>query len=705
MRQQKYYEAYLDDFDKIIVYLSINSYDGKSSQFYLRNQKGLIQDLMIESIEHTQQNYQRFTLRLKEAIVIGEEYEVIHQHARSTILEYAYIVKQPLFDELYTYKGNDLGATYYKNHTSFALWAPTANRVKVEIKKGNMILSEEMLKSDFGVFRCEVHKDLENATYVYLVRVNGKWNEALDPYGIASNANHKCSAIVDRSKIKSKQYPLPELKSYCDAIIYEASVRDFTIQKNMGVSHPGTYLAFVEENEETKKKMTGFSYLKSLDITHVQLLPVLDFGSVDENYQDKFYNWGYDPVQYFCLEGSYASDANNPYSRILEFSKLVEECHKAGIRVNLDVVFNHVYDIDEVSINKVVPYYYFQMNEAGELSNGSFCGNDIDSTRSMAQKLIVDSCRFLCETYHIDGLRFDLMGILDCDTMNKVYNECSKLNPDFMVYGEGWDMPSLLDYRIRASIINDDKMEHVAQFSDRFRDVVKGRTSNNEVSVKGYVSGAYYLIDVMKNVLMASVNDEGGPKMFTKPTHVINYVECHDNMTSWDKLKECCKEDPREVRMQRHEMLLAATLLAQGIPFIHSGQEFARNKHQLANTYEDKDSINLIDYDRRNRYSRIVECFKALVQIRKKYDCFRYDTTQAVNDHVSFEDIEQKVLLYKIKDEKNDLIVVFNPSENAFNYNFKQEYCLLYDNGLQLGQKTKTTMFLPYHTYVFSLNH
>ncbi|MEG1169828.1 MAG: type I pullulanase, partial [Erysipelotrichaceae bacterium] len=561
MRQQKYYEAYLDDFDKIIVYLSINSYEGKSSQFYLRNQKGLIQDLIIESIEHTQQNYQRFTLRVKEAIVIGEEYEVLHQHARSTILEYAYIVKQPLFDELYGYKGNDLGVTYQKNHSSFALWAPTANRVKVEIKKDNNIISEEMIRSDSGVFRVDIKRDLENATYVYLVRVNGKWNEALDPYGIASIANHKRSAIVDRSKIKSKTYPLPELKSYCDAIIYEANIRDFTIQKDMGATHPGTYLAFVEENETTKKKMTGFSYLKSLDITHVQLMPVLDFGSVDENYQTMFYNWGYDPVQYFCLEGSYAQDASNPYSRILEFSKLVEECHKAGIRVNLDVVYNHVYDIDEISINKVVPYYYFQMNEAGELSNGSFCGNDLDSTKIMCRKLIVDSCRFLCETYHIDGLRFDLMGILDCETMNEVYDTCAKVTKDFMVYGEGWDMPSLLDYRKRASIINDDKMEHVAQFSDRFRDVSKGRTSTNEVSVKGYVSGAYYLIDIMKNVLMGSVNDEGGERMFTKPTHVINYVECHDNMTSWDKLKECCKEDPREVRMQRHEMLLAATLL------------------------------------------------------------------------------------------------------------------------------------------------
>ena len=237
----------------------------------------------------------------------------------------------------------------------------------------------EMKRSEHGVFRYSILENLENATYVYLVRVNGEWKETIDPYGVSSIENSRRSAIVDLAKIRVKDYPLPPLQSSCDAIVYETSVRDFTMQSNIGVSCPGTFRGFVEENEQTKSMQTGFSYLKSLGITHVQLMPVMDFGSVDEIYPLLHYNWGYDPVQYRVFEGSYSSEPNNPYSRIFEFVKLVEECHKAGIRVNLDVVFNHVYDKEESFFDKTVPSYYFQMNEQGDFSNGTFCGNDVDS--------------------------------------------------------------------------------------------------------------------------------------------------------------------------------------------------------------------------------------------------------------------------------------------------------------------------------------
>lgn len=704
MRQTKYYEAYLDDFNKIVVYLSKHSYEGQSSQFFLRNSLGIITELNIQSIEHTQQNFQKFTLHVDKQLVIGEEYEVLHQHARATTLEYAYVVKQPLFDELFAYDGNDLGACFHDEGTDFTLWAPTAFRVKVEVNKNGLVETHEMVRHEKGVFRVHVEGNLENATYLYFVRVNGEWKESLDPYGIAATPNSKRSVIIDQSKLKCKGYELPIMNHVGDAILYEASIRDFTIQPESGVHYRGKFLGFVEENADTLKDNTGFTYLKSLGITHVQLMPVLDFGSVDELHQGMFYNWGYDPVQYFCLEGSYAVDAGNPYSRIFEFIKVVEECHKAGIRVNLDVVYNHVYDIEHMSLNQIVPYYYFQMNEGGELSNGSFCGNDLDSTRLMCRKLIVDSCLFLAKTYKIDGLRFDLMGILDCDTLNHVYDLCSRVNKDFMVYGEGWDMPSLLDASKRASMPNESKMPHVAHFSDRFRDVVKGRTATSEAGVKGYVSGAYYLIENMKNVLMGSVNDQGDSAMFSEPSHVINYVECHDNMTSWDKLKECCKEDPREVRILRHEMLIASVLLAQGIPFIHSGQEFARNKYQLGNTYEDKDHINKIDYARRNRYQKVVECTKTLINLRKRFSCFRYKSTREINEYVSFETIDNKLLMYRMKDEENDVIVIFNPSETAYSYTFEQDYHLLYDNGMQFGQHTLDIVFLPYHTYIVSAN-
>ncbi len=681
MRQHTYFEAYLDDFDKIIVFMSKDSYGGISNRFHLKDRFGHMQELSINSIEQTGNNYNKYTLMIHGEMQIGHEYYVVHQFAREAVLEYAYITKTQRFDELYAYEGNDLGANYTKQKTTFVLWAPCASRIKLELIKHGQMHMYEMKREERGVFRLAVEGDWENASYAYFVRVHGEWRESIDPYGVASKVNALRSVVVDLEKIKVKSFPLPEMKSNCDAIIYETSVRDFTKQKGIGVEHAGTFLGFIEENDETKKKKTGFSYLKSLGVTHVQLMPVMDFGSVDELYPTMFYNWCYDPVQWGCLEGSLCSDPENPYARMFEFAKLVETCHENGMRVVLDVVFNHVYDMPKNAMNLIVPNYYFQMNENGEYSNGTFCGNDIDSTRKMCRKLIVDTCLYLCKTFKIDGFRFDLMGILDMDTIKEVYSVCKAYQKDFILYGEGWDMPSLLANERRASIPNHAHMPHVAHFSDRFRDVAKGKTSEYEVNVKGYCSGATYLIDVMKNVMLGSCSEYGCDRMFVHPDHVVNYVECHDNMTCWDKLKECCKEDPREIRIQRQKMCIAAVLLAQGIPFLHSGQEFARTKHGKHNTYNDSDEINQMDYDRKKRYEEIVESTKALIEIRKAYACLRYATQDEVVKNVEFHDIDRKVLIYQTKDESEELMVFFNPTYEQFVYHLPCDYHLLYYNG------------------------
>lgn len=699
MRNKDYYSAFLDDYDKIVVYMSRNSYEGQSNKFYLKDSKGTITELFIQSIEQVPMNDNKYTLRLSRSIEIGEEYVVIHQHARTTPLQYAGIVKTSRFDDEFYYDGDDLGYTFSNAQTHFALWAPTAYRVKVEIIKNDVVRTYEMQRSDKGVFRYAILENLENAQYVYYVRVNGTWKETIDPYGVASTMNSKRSVIIDPSKLRFHDTELAPMKSNCDAIIYEASVRDFTMQLN-SVQNPGTFRAFVEENDLTMEQQTGFTYLKSLGITHVQLLPVFDFGSVDETYPKLFYNWGYDPVQYRCLEGSYASDCSNPYSRMFEMIELVEKCHKNGIRVNLDVVFNHVYDKDTHAFDITVPNYYFQMNEAGEFSNGTWCGNDIDSRRKMCSKYIVDACRYIVKTYHIDGLRFDLMGILDIDTINKIHQECTAINPDFMLYGEGWDMPSLLDYTKRASIRNNWHMPHVAHFSDRFRDVAKGKTDMNEVASKGFFTGATYLIDIMKNCLCASSIEHFFDRMFENPDHVINYVECHDNQTSWDKLKECCKEDTREVRILKHEMLIAATLFAQGIPFIHSGQEFCRTKHGLPNTYSEKDEINQLDYTRKQRYASVVEWTKKCISIRKTHPSFRYSTAEEIIHNVDFEDIHQQVLIYKVKDKKEEVRVYFNPTGNFFNHTLTEEYHLLAETVPANLLTTKEVIIPPFSTIV-----
>ena len=613
--------------------------------------------------------------------------------------------KQPLFQPMLDHmlETKQIHRDYLaivQGHLSKSVY--TASRIKVEIAKHDVISSHEMIRDEKGVFRYAVLDNLENATYVYLVRNNGEWKETIDPYAISSTSNSLRSVVIDPAKIKVAEYPLADMKSSCDAIIYEASVRDFTSQKGIGITHPSTYLGFVEENAQTKAMQTGFSYLKSLGITHVQLMPVLDFGSVDENYPFLFYNWGYDPVQWGCLEGSFASDASNPYARIFEFIKLVETCHKNGIRVNLDVVFNHVYDMPKNALHILVPNYYFQMNSYGEFSNGTYCGNDVDSKRKMCSKLIVDICKNLCKMYKIDGFRFDLMGILDVTTINKIHEECIKINPNFMLYGEGWDMPSLLVQEERASINNSAKMPYVAHFSDRFRDVVKGNTSQNEVNVKGYCSGSLYLVDTMKNVLIGSCDDFGYNRMFIHPRNVVNYVECHDNMTCWDKLKECCKEDTREIRIQIQKMCIAATLLAQGIPFLHSGQEFARTKHGRHNTYNDTDEINKIDYVRKDLYQDIVTNTKALIEIRKRFSCLRYDTAEDILKHVDLTDIDHKVIVYRIHDAKEDVAIFFNPTKETSTYLLESEYYMLYKNGPIEQERCQNVEISAYSTIVMS---
>lgn len=670
----------MDDFNKIVVYMSKNSYGGTSNRFTLKDNVGSLYELRIQSIESINNNYNKYILHLDHEIEIGNEYYVLHQHARATILHYGAVVKTDRFDAMFYYDGDDLGYTYDVNQTAFALWAPTAYRVKLEVSKNGCHYSYEMRRDDHGVFRYTILENLENATYVYLVRVNGEWKETIDPYACASIENARRSAVIDLNKIKVKDYPLPEMKSMCDAIIYETSVRDFTIQSNTGVKVPGTFRGFVQENETTREKCTGFTYLKSLGITHVQLMPVFDFGSVDENYPRMYYNWGYDPVQYRVLEGSFCLDPNNPYARLFGFVELVERCHEAGIRVNLDVVFNHVYDKEDHAFDKTVPNYFFQMNGNGSFSNGTWCGNDVDSRRRMCSKYIVDACKFIVKTFHVDGFRFDLMGILDIDTMNRVAKECRRINPDFMIYGEGWDMPSYLDYNLRASINNNWKMENIAHFSDRFRDVAKGKTNQNDVNVKGYCTGALYLIDIMKNCLAASCITTGDSQLFAKPAHVVNYVECHDNMTCWDKIKECCKEDSKEVHIKKHKMLIAATLLAQGIPFLHSGQEFARTKFKMHNTYEESDEINKVDYIRRNQYQEIVDCTKDLIQIRKAHACLRYAEKEDVEKYVRFNSIQNKALIYICEDEKEELTIIFNPTVDTFIYQPEHLSDLIFDN-------------------------
>ena len=415
------------------------------------------------------------------------------------------------------------------------------------------------------------------------------------------------------------------------------------------------------------------------------LLPFYDFGSVDELNQFEYYNWGYDPVQYSIPEGSYASNVKDPYSRIIDCKKMIESIHESGMRVIMDVVYNHMFNRETSSFETLVPYYYFRIGRNGEKSNGSFCGNDFDSTQKMTSKFIIDSCLRWVDLYNIDGFRFDLMGILDINTMNKISELCLERKSDFIIFGEGWNMPTLLPDNMKTCQFNNAKTPNIGYFSDRFRDVIKGSTNSSEMDVKGYCSGSNNNLTLVKDVIMASTCFYSNSYSYKSPKQVINYVECHDNATLWDKLSVCCKDESEELRKKRQKIIIAITLLSQGIPFIHAGQEFLRTKNGEHNSYILPDSINKLDWKLMEKNIDIVNYVKDVISIRKDFKCFKQETKDDIIENVDVSFTKNNVCVYKMKsNDKNykEVVVIINPNKTVELYSLKSNYkVLMTENG------------------------
>lgn len=714
MRKVERFEAHLDDYNLLTVYLSKQFYQGKSEQFYLRDDLGELTKLQIKYFEDTSNDYGKYILTGCENIEFGRGYDLLEEHGLTTPLQIGLIVKSDKFDQTFRYDKDDLGVVIKDNKTIFTLWAPTAVYVKVDINFNGQLITKSMKRQAKGIFRCEVEGNLHLAIYTYLVYVNGKWIESIDPYGQSALSNATKSVVIDHDscEIDLHNDKLTPLKKPTDAIIMECSVRDFTMDPNGNNPYPGKFLGFIQPKTTTNHNtLTGFDYLCSLGVTHIQLMPIFDFATVDENNVEHFYNWGYDPMQYNAPDGSFSTNPNDPCCRVLEFKQLVSACHLNGLKVIMDVVYNHVYDMHQSSFEKIVPYYYFRRSDSGAVSNGSFCGNDIDSTRYMVRKYIVDSTLMWVKRYGIDGFRFDLMGILDIDTMNLIDQQIRKIKPDALLYGEGWNMPTILDDSLKAMMYNQEKMPNIGFFNDFFRDHVKGKTPADQVSVKGYCTGDVNYKHAMKMCLVGNTLNDDFVYLLDKPTKSINYVECHDNHTSWDKIKECCREDVREIRIKKHKLMIGAIMVAQGVPFIHSGQEFCRTKNGVHNSYRSSDLINQIDWLRKDRYQEVVAYTQDLIEFRKKMPMFRFETTQEIKDHVIFEDLPNHILLYKLYDinkyhhRYDQILVFFNPTYDVAYYRLEQVGDLLVNEaGLINEIKVQSVTINPFTMVVVGIS-
>lgn len=472
--------------------------------------------------------------------------------------------------------------------------------------------------------------------------------------------------------------------------------RDLSIGEDSGITNKGKFLGLTEEGTKGPGGVsTGLDHIKEMGITHLHLLPSFDFRSIDETtLVENNFNWGYDPQHFNVPEGSYATDPYNGEVRITEFKEMVKALHENDIRVVMDVVYNHTGASSDSDFSKIVPGYYYRFNEDGTFSNGSGTGNETASERSMMRKYMVDSVVYWAKEYGIDGFRFDLMGLHDIDTMNEIRAALTEVDPSILIYGEGWtggDSP--LPDKEKARKKNMRRMGGIAAFSDDIRDALKGHVFTDEDP--GFVSGAENLQESMKFGIVASLDHPGvnyeEVKYSTSPNQTITYVEAHDNLTLWDKLVISNPEASEEERMKMHRMANAAVLTSQGIPFIHAGSEFYRTKDGDHNSYKSPDSINQLDWSRKESYMDNVDYFKGLITMRKEHPAFRMETAEEIRNNVSFMDLEEEHLVgytldgSSLGDSWGEITVLLNGGEDSSTFNLDANTYQIMVNGESAG--------------------
>jgi pullulanase len=659
--------AYLDDLQVITILLPYSYHGGSSSRFHLTNEEINVELTITETVNLDESI--KYICFSKIEPEFGKQYWVTDEHGGKTDLQIGAVIRTPAFDERFYYDGDDLGITYTKEKTVFKLWAPTAVKVRLKLQKpeGKELEALPMERSKTGVWFVEVHQDLERFHYSYLVCVNLEWKEAVDPYAVAVTANGKMGAVVDMAKTRREKPSLPPFQHAVDAVIYETHIRDFTIHPNSGVKNKGMYSGAAETGTTGKDGLpTCLSYVKNLGITHIEFLPFHDYEGVDELKPANKYNWGYNPLQFNVPDGSYSTNPHDPYKRINELKEMINSVQEQGIRVIMDVVYNHVYVREQSSFEKIVPGYYFRHDEFGMPSNGTGVGNDIATERRMVRKFIIDSVLFWMKEYHVDGFRFDLMGIFDIETMNEIRKAVSKVDETAVIIGEGWDLNTPIPPEKKANIRNQKYLPGIGHFNDWFRDSIKGSTFN--LYDRGYALGNEHYYEAAKQLLAGSIGLEKMDKgIFTEPVQSVNYVESHDNHTLWDKISVCEEGTDEETKQKHHRLATVMVLLAQGIPFLHSGQEFFRTKKGVGNSYRSPDEINQLDWDRKIQFAENVEYIKGIISIRKSHQAFRFPRADLIRKHLRFLPYQKPVIGSLFEDVQEfgrwkTILLIFNPT-------------------------------------------
>ena len=568
------------------------------------------------------------------------------------------------------YAGNDLGVHYTKAKTTFKIWAPGAADVVVRLYKagdgGEAFSTLNMTLQKQGVWQLLIQKDCKNIYYTFQVKEADKWlNETPGIYAKAVGVNGKRGMIADLQSTNPagwKKDKKPLLKNFTDIVIYETHIRDISVAANSGIMHKGKFIGLAETGTKSPDgEATGLDHLKELGITHVHLLPSFDFNSIDETKPSSSYNWGYDPLNYNVPEGSYATNPYNGNVRIKEFKQMVQTLHANGIRVILDVVYNHTAN-RESAFNQEVPDYYYRKNADGGYSDATGCGNETASEKPMMRKFMIASVAYWAREYHLDGFRFDLMGVHDIETMNAISDTLHKIDSTIFIYGEGWTAgASPLAEDLRAVKKNTYRLNKVAAFSDDIRDALHGPFS--DVKQMGFVSAVkgngasvqFGIVAATQNngIDYTKVNYSKMP-WAKEPSQSINYVSCHDDNTLFDRLKIGNPNADEATLIQMDKLSQMVVLTSQGVAFIHGGAEMLRTKNGIANSYRSPDSINEIDWSRKTKYKAVFNYYKELIALRKAHPAFRMPSTKMIQQHLHFINTGDPLLIaYQVNKNAN----------------------------------------------------
>ncbi len=629
------------------------------------------------------------------------------------------------FNELYAYDGV-LGAEYSASQTKFTVWSPYAKEMKLNIYsagEGGVASTYDMTAGSKGIWTYTLDGDQNGKYYTYTVINGNNKSEVVDPYARSGGKNGQRGMILDLNATNPTGWATqsePTLASNSNAVIWEAQLRDVTIHQSSGVSEAnrGKFLGLTETGTKNSKgRSTALDYLKDLGVTEVHFQPLFDFASVDESFTaatyDKYgeYNWGYDPLNYNMPEGSYSSDPSNGTKRVNEMKQMVMALHNAGIQVIMDVVYNHVSNAQSSNFEKLMPGYYFRMTNTGTYYNGSGCGNETASERAMFRKFMIDSVLYWTQEYKIDGFRFDLMGLHDIVTMNELYDALKKVNPDVVVYGEGWTGgTSGLGANDQAVLANAKKMPNIAFFNDSVRDGLKGSVFT--MSDTGFVSGK------ASSDSAVYYGATGGSDKFASPTQNINYTACHDNSLLWDKLNASVKGDADTLKAM-NRLAAVAVLTGQGIAFIPAGEEMMRSKPTTAtndydnrpnaylndpnyyfadNSYKSPDSVNAINWDLLDENADMVSFYKALIAIKTSFAQFTLSTAEQIANCVIADKDSAKsdgIAVYAVKDPSSDeyAIVILNNNATAKTVGVPQGAYSVYVNGANANATTALSSF------------